>query len=297
MRAEWREIHAAANEASKDIVEGETLAASKRYTETLLTPVMRASPFLWRCYLKPQGYPGDYLAMTWMYEGQRRGETIFSRLLDQLGLEERLAATVPIRGHYMVRKITECVGEAEQRHEGPVRIVSIGAGPAREVVDHLDQSLSGQAIDFVLIDQDEQALAFAAEALRRAALKHGGRVRILCRHVSFSQLLELPELQSEVSGADMIYSAGLLDYLRADVASALMSSCFGLLRAGGQLVVGNAAAEPGVRWMPEFVLDWTMLYRTERDLRDLGNGLGGTLELDSDASKTWLFLVARKPGK
>jgi extracellular factor (EF) 3-hydroxypalmitic acid methyl ester biosynthesis protein len=293
MRAEWREVHTAANDASEDIIEGDALAASKRYTETLLTPVMHASPFLSRCHLKPRGYPGDYLAMSWMYEGQRRGETIFGRLLDQLGLEERLAATVPVRKRFLVSQIAACAGEAAKRHEGPVRIVSVGAGPAREVVDYLDQTPSTTPMEFILIDQDEQALAFTADALHRSALKHAGRVRILCRHVSFSQLFGLPELLSEVSGADMIYSAGLLDYLRDDVARALLSTCFGLLREGGRLVVGNAAATPGVRWMPEFVLDWTMLYRTESELRALAQDLGGTVELDIDTSKTWHFLVAR----
>ena len=301
MREEWGDVHAALNEASKDITEGAALVASKRFTEALLTPVLRASPFLWRCYVKPQGYPGDFMAMTWMYEGQRQGETIFGRVLDQLGLDERLAATVRVRKRLLVRHIAECVEEATRRGGRvdasgavrPIRIVTIGAGPAREIVDYLDQTESSVPIEFLLIDQDEQALEFAAGQAGRAALRHGGRVSVQLRHVSFSQLFELPDLLGEVEGADMIYSAGLFDYLREAPARALLHGCFGLLGEGGRLVVGNAASVPGLRWVPEFLLDWTMLYRTESEMSALGEGLSGSLKVERDDSDTWLFLVAR----
>lgn len=296
MRAEWRAIHATANEASRSIVQGEALTASKRYTETLLTSALRDSPLIWRTYVKPQGYPGDYLAMSWMYDGRRRGETLFARLMDQLGHEERLAFTVPARKRYLVRQIEECVAAVAPHHDGPTRIVSIGAGPAREVLDYLAATPPGPAIEFTLIDQDEQALAFAYEELDRAVLAHEGRVHVLCRHISFAQLFAMPGLLRESGGPDMIYSAGLLDYLGDEAGRALMKGCFELIRDGGRLVVGNAAAAPGVRWMPEFVLDWTMIYRTEEELLDLARGFASNaqLEIQRDESETWLFLVARR---
>ncbi len=295
MRAEWRVIHDAANAASRNIVEGDALKASKLYTETMLTSALCDVPLIWHTYLKPLGYPGDYQAMNRMYDCQRRGDSIFTRVMDQLGHEERLAATVVVRKHFLVRQLGICVTEAEKRHDEPVRIVSIGSGPAREAVDYLKATAPGPAIEFVMVDQDEQAMAFAGEQLREAARPHGERVRISCRHLSFGQLFTLPELVSEVSGADMIYTAGLFDYLSEGVGRALMNECFGLLREGGRLVVGNAAAGPGVRWMPEFVLDWTMVYRTGDELSALARDFAdrAQIEIDSDDSAAWLFLVAR----
>jgi SAM-dependent methyltransferase len=294
MRAEWQIVHNAANDASRDIVEGEALTASKRYTETMLTSALRDVPLVWHTYTKPLGYPGDYLAMVRMYDGQRRGDSIFARVMDQIGHEERLAATVPVRKRYLVSQLERCSVEARQRHAEPVRFVSIGSGPAREVVDFLRTSPPGPELEFVLIDQDEQALAFAWEELHEAARPHGERVRISCRHLSFAQVFGLPELLGEVNRADMIYTAGLFDYLSDDVGRALMNGCFALLRDGGRLVVGNAAAGPGVRWMPEFVHDWTMIYRTEGELRDLARDFAdrARIEIDSDDSDAWLFLVA-----
>jgi extracellular factor (EF) 3-hydroxypalmitic acid methyl ester biosynthesis protein len=295
MRTEWQSIHDAANAASREIVEGESLAASKHYTETMLTRALSDVPLVWHTYTKPRGYPGDFEAMTSMYDGQRGGDSIFTRVMDQLGHEERLAATVAIRKRFLVEQLGLCVLEAGKRHDGPVRIVSVGSGPAREVVDYLAATPPGPRLEFVLVDQDEDALSFACDRLREAARPHGDRVRILCRHLSFAELFAMPELVAEVSQADMIYTAGLFDYLGEGVGRALMNGCFGLLRDGGRLVVGNAADGPGVRWMPEFVLDWTMIYRTEAELRDLARDFAGRarIEIDSDESAAWLFLVAQ----
>jgi hypothetical protein len=60
------------------------------------------------------------------------------------------------------------------------------------------------------------------------------------------------------------------------------------------LVVGNAAAAPDVRWVPEFVLDWTMVYRTEADLHALARDFAdrAQIEMECDDSAAWLFLVA-----
>jgi len=46
--------------------------------------------------------------------------------------------------------------------------------------------------------------------------------------------------------------------------------------------------------MPEFVLDWTMIYRTEPELRDLARDFTdrSQIEIDSDDSAAWLFLIA-----
>jgi SAM-dependent methyltransferase len=294
MREEWRGIHEAANAASSEIVDGEALLASKRYTETMLTSSLLDVPLIQHCYRKPLGYPGDYQAMNRMYSGQRRGDSIFARVMDQLTIEERLAATVVVRKRFMVEQLRECVADAAKRHSDPIRIVSIGAGPAREIQDFLEATPPGPELEIVLVDQDQQALAHADEACREAARRHGERVRVVCRHLSFKQLFALPELVDEVSGADMIYTVGLFDYLGEAAGRALMNSCFGLLRAGGRLVVGNAAAAPDVRWVPEFVLDWTMIYRTETELRALARDFTdrATIGIECDDSAAWLFLVA-----
>ncbi len=297
MRPEWERIRTEGNRRAMELLDApEALLAAKRMTETLVTPHLRPSPFLWRCYEKPLGYPGDYVAMGWMYDRPRLAESVFGRILDQLGLDERLAATVPARKELLARYLSGTVAQAAPA-EG-ARILSLGAGPAREIEDYLEAARGLPRVVFTLVDQDEGALAHAHERLRRAALAHGDAVEVHCRYLSFRQLFSNPEMIAELSGQDLVYSAGLFDYLPEPIARQLIARCIGLLRSGGRLAVGNAAEDPQVRWVPEFVLDWHMLYRTEAQMRDLASDLGDEVEVryEPDPSGAWHFLTVQRCG-
>ena len=51
-----------------------------------------------------------------------------------------------------------------------VRLASVGAGPARELEEYLSEAEPKVPLVISLVDQDEDALAFASERLRRVAL-------------------------------------------------------------------------------------------------------------------------------
>jgi len=291
MRGEWRALREAAGKAADRIDERDAgYAPARALTGVLLAPFLARSPFLHRCRTKPRGYPGDFVAMSWMYEGQAQGDTLFGRALDRLGLEEQLARTVPDRRDALIAHLDRLVEAGAAR---PMRILNIGAGPARELHDWLDRLPPGPILEIVLVDQDEAALAFAHDRVARAALRHGGRVRVTGRHLSFRQLFEEPAELDPLRGCSLVYSAGLFDYLRRPVAEALIAQCFGLLEPGGRLLVGNAAAAPIVRWLPEYALDWKMIYRTREEMLDLAAAAAGRAEvsLGADASGSWHLLA------
>lgn len=298
MRSEWASLRLqAAIAASGAFESAAALAATKLYTETLLTPLFCVAPIWRRAYRKPLGYPGDFQLMNYMYDSDRLGDSMFARVLHQLGKEERLAATVTARKDLLIQYISDAVGQAGGTNSSrQVRIASIGAGPAREVEEFLSASEFEPRVLFSLIDQDEDALAFANERTRRAGLRHEGQVDIRCRYISFGQLLGKPSLLAEFNDHDLVYSAGLFDYLSDDVARRLVHALFALLRVDGSLVIGNALDEPEAKWVPEYVLDWRMIYRTEEQMRDLALGLEGAakVEVVQDRCGAWQFLILRR---
>src|SRR5690606_3543495 len=120
---------------------------------------------------------------------------------------------------------------------------------------------------------DENALGFAYERLQRAARSSGANVQVNCRFISFREMVRDSALMSEMAGQDLIYSAGLFDYLRQEVAQKLVTDLVPLVGPQGRLLIGNAALAEGVRWVPEFVLDWQLRYRTVAEMEDLGSRL------------------------
>jgi len=230
--------------------------------------------------------------MNFMYDDSHLGDSVYGRIVHQIGRDERLASTVRNRRDLLVRELREVIGNAVEHGQREVRVCNIGAGPARELEDLLSAGELPVALVVSLIDQDEDALAFAHDRLRKAALLHGSRVDLRCRYASFRQILSQKELLEELSGQDLVYSAGLMDYLADGSARTLVRQLAGLLRAQGRLFVGNAADEPGIKWVPEFVLDWHMHYRTADQMIELARDLPfkGCVRLCGDDSRAWHFL-------
>lgn len=296
MRGEWTKLRLAANAASINLHQNRaTFYAAKRLTELVVTPLLREAPLWWRAYEKPFGYPGDFVMMRYMYEDTRRGESMFGRIMHQLGREERLAATVTSRKELLLEHLHRVIRDAPEGPE-PLRIACLASGPATEVEEFLSTYEGTRRIHWTLIDQDDRALSHANERVTRAGWRCRDRIRVSCLFTSFKQLVSDPRLVDEFGEQHFIYSAGFFDYLSDPVARQVAETCFRLVEPGGRVLFGNAARRPDVHWVPEFVLDWRLLYRTEEDVRALfpDTADANTIELVSDSSDSWHFLEARR---
>jgi hypothetical protein len=68
---------------------------------------------------------------------------------------------------------------------------------------------------------------------------------------------------------DLIYVAGLYDYLAQPIARKLTHQLFTMLRPGGQLLLGNVVANmPGAAYI-EAYMDWWLIYRDRAAMSDL----------------------------
>lgn len=92
---------------------------------------------------------------------------------------------------------------------------------------------------------------------------------------------------------DLVYSAGLYDYLSEWVASALTRALFQRLRKGGRLLLGNLVETPDTTWIMDYVCDWSLIYRDEAGLLRLADGLDrqkSSSRIARDASERCLLL-------
>src|SRR5690606_4531855 len=105
----------------------------------------------------------------------------------------------------------------------PTRIVSLASGPAREVENLLQEIRPGDPpVEFILIDQDKDALQFCHERLTRELIgRHRGQLPVSLHYLHFSvrQLMkpasdtERHVVEKVLRDLDLVYSAGLFDYL------------------------------------------------------------------------------------
>ncbi|MFT7622403.1 MAG: extracellular factor (EF) 3-hydroxypalmitic acid methyl ester biosynthesis protein [Myxococcota bacterium] len=282
----------------------EAVEAGQAYATRMLMPLLMAGPMHRRAFEKPLGYAGDYRLMTFYFVEELEGQGWFGELLHYTSQRYALGHTVRAREKTMRDAVARAVSG------GATRILSLASGPALELerylwsVDSLPNPLT-----ITLVDQDEEALDYANERLRRCLVeRHRGRlpVELNCMHFSVKQLLKPQtdaerEVASEIlSQQDLIYSAGLFDYLPEKVAGYLLSRLWTMVRPGGRLLIGNLERVPQTAWMMEYVLGWNLLYRTPNDMMRLGSLLARPapkdLDITTDATGHCLFLDAKKPG-
>lgn len=137
------------------------------------------------------------------------------------------------------------------------RIMSVACGHLREAEISTGVA-AGRFETFLALDQDQVSLNTVEQA-------HQGR-NIRAVNCSVRSLLagKLGE-----SSFDLIYAAGLYDYLVDRVATRLTETLFEKLRPGGRLVIANFLNTcPNVGYMDVF-MDWRLILRTPEDFRAL----------------------------
>ena len=298
---EWREIWHAGNALAAPLMtDPAKLRAAKRYTELVLTPEFMPGPLWRRGYEKPLGYPGDFEMMNSVYAWDREGECAYGKLMHRIGLD--VAECISTRMVLMEQAIAEAVGAksgAGESGDDPVRITSLGCGPAQEVMNYLRIKSRPRRVEFTLIDQDELALSCAYARTYPEVVRLGDEASVNCLHISFSQVMRAGPLFQKLPLQDLIYSVGLVDYLSARRARALVTDLYDQLAPGGLLIVGNMRDMPhGNLWPLEFIIDWSLIYRDAKEMRDMAGGVDPAgLDLRTDPTGRIYLLRIRKPGR
>lgn len=291
---EWRRLWHLANEVVAPIMkDAEALKAAKRFTELVLTPEFMDGPIWRRSFDKPLGYPGDFEVMNYVYSWRREGATSYAKLLHRLGLE--VAECIATRMVVMQQNIAKAV--AAKPGSEPVRIASIGCGPGQEVVNYLQIKALPRPVEFTLIDQEHDALACAYQQIYPETLRLGRVASVHCLQISFVQFMKANGFLPELTPQDLIYAVGLVDYLATRRAHGLVVRLYEQLGPGGLLIVGNMRDTPTSNlWPMEFVCDWSVNYRNEREMRSLAEGLApASAELETDPTGRVYLLFLRKP--
>jgi extracellular factor (EF) 3-hydroxypalmitic acid methyl ester biosynthesis protein len=249
---------------------GET-AQLKQFSLRQLQDYLMQSPCLHRALHKPFGYPGDYEVMRFIYERQFEGATLFAKAIQLSFLHTKAPAAVRTRKDTMKRELRRLIDERRGSTK-PVRILSVAAGPAQELLELLSE-LSGECppIELVLFDQDKGALAYAYRRLKPVVdTRWAKRVQVLYLHDSIKRLLRDPKIFEEFGEFDAMFSIGLFDYLQASTAVVLSRNLFARVGEGGSLWIGNMTPDNPSRWLMEHHLDWYLIYRTREEMLEIG---------------------------
>jgi SAM-dependent methyltransferase len=264
-----------------------TLAAETVNTHPIAR-LVRQCPLTAHCVEKPRGYAGD------------------AGLIDHIyGLGDAVAAPHPATlagriyawnvntpGCRAARRRREIIAgeidKAARRSPSRPSMLSVACGHLREA-DLAVAFRDGSIGRFIALDQDKDSLAEVARAYGHLGVEPmEGTVRsIIARKTVFSDM-------------DLVYAAGLYDYLVAPIGMRLIARMFEFLRPGGRLLVANfSPALPGIGYMESF-MEWNLIYRTSEEMRALFSELApaevGGVEVFEDEIGAIVYAAVERRG-
>jgi SAM-dependent methyltransferase len=301
-------IIAAVHNLCGALLEGESAGVSRDQVLPRLAPVRAIharSPFIARLQQWPRGYPGDFETIEYLWRGRNAAVDRTSFYL------EHYALTAPVAEQHRqkVRRQAELIGRTLDR-QGRVVLLACGSAPDLRLVVESSRLGSGvpgvpgfqgsgsgfenrnrgtaepleptepRSGSVLLNDMDPAALAYCRTAL--------GPFADRCRFESGHALRILHRLTEP---ADLIMAGGLFDYLPDRACRAILSTARRRLAPGGRLFFTNIAIGNPYRPWLEYCGEWSLIERTEEQVRALVDNEDGGLDVQVERDVTGLTLL------
>lgn len=169
------------------------------------------------------------------------------------------------------------------RPKAPLRVLNVASGPARDVREWVLDNPE-QEVFFDCVDAEIHAI----ECAKKMCAPFADRVEFYHRNV----LRFLP-----AKGYDLVWSAGLFDYLADRSFVYLLKALMAVTKRGGEVVVGNFSDFNPSRDYMELLGDWVLQHRTLEHLRELALEAGAaadSIEVQWEPEGVNLFLHIRR---
>lgn len=276
-------------------VDRKVVNTHKSFVQRELHPLLMCSPYIHRTYTKPLGYAGDYQMVNMIVSNSWEGTSTYARVVNAFPLKISTAQAHRNRIDILLGKLTEL----SKQHSNPdrrFRVLNVGCGPAVEVQRFVQANEGANRTNLELLDFDAQALEHSRSTLTQILASTRSSMEVKFTRRSIHDLLETMEEAPPFPKEqfDLVYCAGLFDYLSDPVCQRLVELFYDSVAPGGTVLVTNVHLKHPSRGFMEHVLEWTLVLRDENGMRAMAPA-GSTCVVYDDTTGENLFLEIRKP--
>jgi extracellular factor (EF) 3-hydroxypalmitic acid methyl ester biosynthesis protein len=285
-------------EAASSHIDEDLIPAHHAFGKLQLQPFLMCSPFVWRTLTKPLGYAGDYEMVNMMLRDPLEGGSLFGKMINAYALQLPPIVAHRNRLAYLREQLVKETLRVTARGD-TARVFNLGCGPAQEVQRFLAEDAVSNRAHFTLADFNQETLEHTAKVLADLKRRHTRRTTILMQKQNVTQLIKAadrPVHRSPNDLYDVVYCAGVFDYLSDQVCQRLMDAFYDLLAPDGLLIVTNVDKHPARHEM-ECFLEWNLIYRDANQMRTIvpRRAAPENVLVRCDATGVNLFLEVRKP--
>lgn len=246
-----------------------------------LRDLLHQDPLTARAFAMARGYQGDAELLDIIYNGRYAGDASpLGASIFNYTIRCQAPAAVRERRRFLAAQIDACCERTPR-----AAILSVACGHLREL--EISRAVETRAFGrFVALDRDPATLAHASRTW-------GPRgVDIRAASVEMFMADEPP-----AERFDLVYVAGLYDYLDDHLAQYVTARLAALLNGGGRLLIGNYTTETRDAGYMEAYMGWELRYRDAADMRALAARVpAGSLahvDIARDQTGAVIYLDAR----
>ena len=265
-----------------------------------LHPLVLCSPFIHRTFRKPLGYAGDYEMVNMIVRGAHEGATLFAKVINSWILSQAPALGHRNRINILTDRLVSETSRVVATGSSYARIFNLGCGPAWELQRFLAEHDICERCELTLLDFNDETLKHVSTVLEGIRTSRNRRTPVRYIQRSVHQVLRrgmYVDSNANKTPYDIVYCAGLFDYLSDRICKRLVSLFYDALAPGGLLIVTNVDSSNPIRCIMEFLLEWHLVYRDQAQLRELApeNAEDSEIKVYADSSGANIFLEVRKP--
>ena len=199
-------------------------------------------------YLKPNGYAGCYEIINRIYQHYHSQKPELYHW-DRYSQTHPATQAVRNRKDYFIQLIHSKLETQDQLH-----VLNIASGPSRDLHD-LFREQPNLPVHIHCIEQDAKAIDYASNLCQPYLDK-------ITFHEQNALRFKLPEK------FDLVWSAGLFDYLQDGLFIKLLRRLEKQTKSGGEIVIGNFSLNnPSRAYMELF--EWKLIHRSDQTLLQL----------------------------
>ena len=277
----------------------EESVAHRNFAQTALHPLLMRAPFVYRTFVKPLGYAGDYEMVNQILTDPRQGNSTYFQIVNTLFLKAAVAQAHRNRIDILVDYLNQAA-ERARKEERPISVLNVGCGPAIEIRRFIAEHPQPHLLSFTLVDFSEPTLEYTRARIEEVCAREGKTVKVEFVHESVHDLLKRAAKRGaplEGKTFDFVYCAGLFDYLSDKVCARLLQYFASRTHAGGSVLVTNVHSGNPQKVLMEHLLEWHLIYRDEAQLESLLPlpGTDGRVYMDETGANVFAnFVVPKK---
>lgn len=252
-----------------------------------IAPWFDQSWFMQRAKVKPRGYPGDYLMLSSIYDGETKSTGI-GGYLDLYFLNTDLARGVCTR----LANVKQFIQEEAASRSARFSVLNVACGPGRE---YTHDFVAPEGMTLTCVDSDDTALEYLRE---NVSAENASSLDLNCVNYNALKMTSSQKNIERFGEVDMIYSVGLCDYIPDRYMIRMLN---GWRETVGENGVVYVAFKDFLKYYPaeyQWHVDWYFYQRTEGDCRKLFADAGynvDEMEMFRDSSGVIMNFIAREP--